>query len=160
MTRHDVVMWLERIVFGGVAITTEALVHAPGEELTFTQWRALLFVGEDDYGCRVGEVASRLHSSLPTASRLLRRLERRGLLTLERDEEDRRATRARLTPVGVDLRSSVLDYRRNEIAAIAGQVRLSAATDGVLRDLAARFEARGRGETPGVKRASPPDGAG
>jgi DNA-binding MarR family transcriptional regulator len=144
MSRKQVVDWLEGIVFGGVALTSAALAHATdGRELTFTQWRAILSVGEDEDGCRVGEVARLLHASLPTTSRVLRRLERRGLLTLERDEHDRRATRARLTARGATLRSSVLAYRRGQIAAIVDEVELSAAADRALRDLAAQFDAKG-----------------
>ncbi|HEY7331483.1 MAG TPA: MarR family winged helix-turn-helix transcriptional regulator [Candidatus Limnocylindria bacterium] len=139
------IAWLEGIVFGGIALTTEALEHATGgRELSFAQWRAILQVGNGEDGCRVGEVASFLHAALPGTSRLLRRLERRGLLTLERDEQDRRATRARLTPLGAQLRSSVLGYRRDEIAAIVDSVRPAATADRTLRDLAAQFDARGQ----------------
>jgi DNA-binding MarR family transcriptional regulator len=155
MTRDQVVGWLEAIVFGGVAVTTEALAYAAREELTFTQWRAILLVGEDDRGCRVGEVAGFLHATLPTTSRLLRRLERRGLLTLERDEEDRRATRARLTEVGADLRSSVIAYRRGEIRTMAAEVTSSGEGDRVLRELAARFDARGHAVRPDKRRIKP-----
>jgi DNA-binding MarR family transcriptional regulator len=145
MARDELVDWLAGIVFGGVAITTTALqAAADGQELTFTQWRAIVRVGEQEDGCRVGEVAARLNAALPATSRLLRRLERRGLVTLERDERDRRATRARLTEGGAMLRSSVLAYRKAEIAVILDEVRPSAAADRVLRDVAARFEARGR----------------
>lgn len=146
-----VVDWLEGIVFGGVALTAAALENATdGQDLTFTQWRAILFVGETENGCRVGEVAGLLHASLPTTSRLLRRLERRGLLSLERDEQDRRATRARLTEQGGHLRSSVLAYRRSQIAAIVDEVRPPVAADRVLRELSARFDARGHlRSTPG-----------
>lgn len=156
MTSEQVVDWLEGIIFGGVAITTAALQHATeGQELSFTQWRAVLFVGETEEGCRVGEVAGVLHAALPAMSRLLRRLERRGLLTLERDERDRRATRARLTQAGNDLRASVLSYRRSEIAAIVHAVEPPAAADRALRDLAARFDAFGH--APPGPRGRPSD---
>lgn len=145
MTKDQVVDWLAGIVFGGVAMTASALELAvEGQELTFTQWRAVLFIGQSEGGCRVGEVARFLPAALPATSRLLRRLERRGLLTLERDEQDRRATRARLTSAGSALRSSVLDYRRGEIAAIVNDVETPASAHRTLRDLATRFEARGR----------------
>jgi DNA-binding MarR family transcriptional regulator len=157
MARKEIVDWLEGIVFGGVAITTEALIYATREELTFTQWRAILFVGEDADGCRVGEVGSLLHASLPTTSRLLRRLERRGLLTLERDEQDRRATRARLTPAGNELRSSVLAYRRNQLAAIADEVTPPASADRLLRNLAARFDVRGHAQRMPNRRGRGPE---
>ena len=145
MARDEIVDWLAGIVLGGVAITTTALSRASdGQELTFTQWRAILFVGDTDEGCRVGEVAAMLGAALPATSRHLRRLERRGLLTLERDERDRRATRARLTAEGSSLRAAVLDYRKAEIAAIVAEVDSPASADRVLRDLALRFRARGK----------------
>ena len=145
MARGEIVDWLAGIVFGGVAITSTALqAVTDGQELTFTQWRAIVRVGEREDGCRVGEVAARLNAALPATSRLLRRLERRGLLTLERDEHDRRATRARLTESGATLRSSVLAYRKAEIAAIVDEVQPTDAADPVLRELAARFNARGQ----------------
>lgn len=144
MSDDQVIDWLEGIVFGGVAITTAALEYATdGQELTFTQWRAILFVGESVDGARVGEVASLLHASLPTTSRLLRRLERRGLLTLERDEQDRRATRARLTETGALLRSAVLAYRRAQIALVVDQAPPPASAHRALRNLAVQFDARG-----------------
>jgi DNA-binding MarR family transcriptional regulator len=155
MTTEQVVDWLQGIVFGGVAMTASALTHATGgKEVTFTQWRAILFVGEHDGGCRVGEVATRLHASLPTTSRLLRRLERRGLLTLERDERDRRATRARLTSDGTGIRAAVLAYRRDEIAAIVAEVNPSASAYSALRKLATRFDARGHAQPEPGRRAA------
>lgn len=145
MTRDEVVAWLEGIVFGGVAMTTAALEYATGGiDVSFAQWRTILLVGGSEDGCRVGEVASFLHAGLPATSRLLRRMERRGLMSLERDERDRRATRARLTPAGMDLRHSVLEYRRREIAALVAEVSTPRAAERALRDLSARFEERGR----------------
>jgi DNA-binding MarR family transcriptional regulator len=148
MSSEPIIGWLEGIIFGGVAITTDALEHATdGQELTFIQWRAILVVGERDEGCRVGEVARFLRASLPATSRLMRRLERRGLLVLERDERDRRATLARLTATGSDLRSAVLAYRRREIAAIVAEAKPPASAERALRHLAARFDARGHVES-------------
>ncbi len=158
MTRDQVVDRLAGIVFGGVAITASALEHATdGQEITFTQWRAILIVGEREEGCRVGEVAGFVNAALPTTSRLLRRLERRGLLALERDEQDRRATRARLTEAGVRIRASVLAYRRAEIAAIVDEVGPPASADRVLRDLAARFDARGHAQAVARRGAPHPE---
>ena len=59
-----------------------------------------LVVGAATDGIRVGEIAGRIGSAVPTTSRLVRRLERRGLVAAERDEADRRATLVRLTPTG------------------------------------------------------------
>jgi DNA-binding MarR family transcriptional regulator len=50
--------------------------------------------------------------SLPSTSRLVRRLERRGLVTTERDADDRRATLVRMTRLGRGLRDEVIHRRR------------------------------------------------
>jgi DNA-binding MarR family transcriptional regulator len=111
---------LERIAIGAVALTTRALTMAGTDfELTFPQWRAILVVGEDPDGARVGEVASRVGVTLPATSRLLRRLERRGLTTLATDDVDRRATRVRLTARGRDIRSAILAHRQSALQEIA-----------------------------------------
>jgi DNA-binding MarR family transcriptional regulator len=114
---------LDRIAIGAVGLTTRALAMADtGFELTFPQWRAILVVGEDPDGARVGEVATRVGVTLPATSRLLRRLERRGLTTLATDSVDRRATRVRLTTRGNDIRSSILAHRRAVLDEIAGRL--------------------------------------
>ena len=116
MEARDRISELERIVIGAVALTTRALAEAaPGTELTFPQWRALLVLGEDPAGARVGQVASRVGVTVPATSRLLRRLERRRLVALAIDEADRRATRARLTSLGDEVRTSILGYRRSAL---------------------------------------------
>jgi DNA-binding MarR family transcriptional regulator len=116
MEARDHISELERIVIGAVALTTRALAEAaPGTELTFPQWRALLVLGEDPAGARVGQVAFRVGVTVPATSRLLRRLERRGLVALAIDEADRRATRARLTSLGDEVRTSILGYRRSAL---------------------------------------------
>ena len=114
---------LERIAIGAVGLTTRALAMAETDfELTFPQWRAILVVGEDPGGARVGEVATRVGVTLPATSRLLRRLERRGLTTLAADKVDRRATRVRLTPRGRDIRSAILAHRRAALDEIAARL--------------------------------------
>lgn len=136
---------LERIVIGAVGVTTQALEQAaPGDDLTFSQWRALLILGDAAEGCRVGEVAARVGVTLPATSRLLRRLERRDLVTLRPDETDRRATRARLTPRGREVRDAILAYRRSallEIAERAGtpRARASGRTIHALAELFERY---------------------
>ncbi|HTK46172.1 MAG TPA: MarR family winged helix-turn-helix transcriptional regulator [Patescibacteria group bacterium] len=134
---------LERIAVGAVALTTRALAQADtGFELTFPQWRALLVLGEEADGARIGEVAARVGGTLPATSRLLRRLERRGLTALSVDELDRRATRARLTDPGRTVREKILAHRRAALRDIAAglppseQRRLK----GGLRALAAELE--------------------
>lgn len=111
---------LERIAVGAVGLTTRALALADtGFELTFPQWRALLVLGEELDGARIGEVAARVGGTLPATGRLLRRLERRGLTSLSVDELDRRATRARLTERGRTVRETILAHRRAALREIA-----------------------------------------
>lgn len=111
---------LERIAVGSVGLTARALELADtGLELTFPQWRAVLVLGERADGARIGEVAARVGVTLPATSRLLRRLERRGLTTLAADEQDRRATRARLTDRGRGVRAAILAHQRAALREIA-----------------------------------------
>ena len=128
---------LERIAVSAVGLTTRALGQAEtGFELTFPQWRAILVVGEDEEGTRIGAVATRVGVTLPATSRLLRRLERRGLMGLESDELDRRAMRARLTARGHAVRQTILAYRQTRL----GEVVDSLPEDGQL-DLATGLRA-------------------
>jgi DNA-binding MarR family transcriptional regulator len=131
---------LARIVFGGVALTSQALERAAvGRDLTFTQWWAIAIVGESDPGLRVGDVARRTDATLQATSHLLRRLEDRGLLSLTRDENDRRATVARLSPEGARFRAAVLAHRRELLAVMARGLDPSAPADEFLGELARRF---------------------
>jgi DNA-binding MarR family transcriptional regulator len=111
---------LERIIFAGVALTTVAISNAqPDLELTFPQWRVLVVLGAARDGVRIGEVARLVGVTLPATSRQLRRLERRGLVTVRRDSRDRRAALASLTEEGRTARAAILEYRRARIAAVA-----------------------------------------
>src|SRR5438045_1366818 len=86
----DVLAALSRVVAAGVGLTARALAQTEAaDDHTLAQWRTLVVIGR---GMRVGEVAVRIGASGSSASRLVRRLERRGLATTERDEADRRAT--------------------------------------------------------------------
>ena len=128
---------LEKITIGAVGLTTRALANAgAGFELTFPQWRTLLVLGEDMDGARISEVAARVGVTVPATSRLIRRLERRGLTTLAVDDRDRRAMRARLTDQGRSVRSAILAHRRNALREVVG-----ALAEGDRHDLAAGLAA-------------------
>ena len=132
---------VERIVVAGIAITTRALAEAsPTVELTFPQWRVVLIVGEGAEGATVSEVADRVGVTVPATSRQLRRLARRGLVSIGRDELDHRAVRAQLTAAGVAMRSAILSYRRGHIVETVGIVRLAPSTQRDLRALAEALE--------------------
>jgi DNA-binding MarR family transcriptional regulator len=110
-TDQRVVDAVERIILGGVAITARAL-SGEVEDLTFPQWRVLTIVGEHGAGASVSAIGQRVGVSPPSASRLLRRLEDRGLIELQRDALDRRFMRVRLTDAGHAARSQVIERRR------------------------------------------------
>lgn len=107
----DVIEALETLMYGAVGMTAVALGAASAGELTISQWRALVVIGRSD-ATRVGVIGAAVGMSLPSASRLVRRLERRGLVSTERDEGDRRATLVRMTLAGRALRDDVINRRR------------------------------------------------
>ena len=77
-----------------------------GHDLTPAQYNTLRILrgaGPDALTC--GEIGERLVSPGPDVTRLLDRLEQRGLVTRLRDAEDRRVVRARITEKGLELLS-------------------------------------------------------
>jgi DNA-binding MarR family transcriptional regulator len=141
-TASGVAAAVERILVGGVGVTTLALTEAPeAAELTLAQWRVLAIVAQRD-GVRIGELAGRLGIGVPSASRLVRRLERHGLATAVRDERDRRATLVRASAEGRRVREAVLRRRADLIAdALGGRVeQVSADTRVVLDEIGSCLE--------------------
>jgi DNA-binding MarR family transcriptional regulator len=98
-------------VYAAIGLTSFALASAGASDLTLPQWRALVVIGRDE-GLRVGAVASRIGTSLPSTSRLVLRLERHGYVSTDRDQTDRRATVVRLTSEGRAVRARVVERRR------------------------------------------------
>ncbi len=121
----DKVKVIEQLVQAGVAITARALAGIGGIDLTFPQWRVLVVLGEHGDGATVSEVAGSIGVTLPATSRQLRRLERRSLVRVEPDTNDRRATRARLTRNGKRVRTKIFELRRAEIARAVQSLELS-----------------------------------
>ena len=135
---------LERIVFAGVALTTRALSEARADlDLTLTQWRVLVVLGESQDGVTISQVAGRIGVTLPATSRQLRRLERRGLVDVSRDQRDRRATRVGLTRLGRSARDDVISFRRRMITQIAASLELDPAMATQLAQIADALEQPG-----------------
>lgn len=132
---------LDSLARGAVGLTAMSLVVGNRADLTLVQWRALAVVA-DGRGepIRVGEVATRLGMSLPSASRLARRLERHGLATSQRDEQDRRVTLLRATAAGLELRDTVVRHRRDAMARLLRDRRLPKDLEGGLAAIAAAFD--------------------
>ena len=72
--------------------------------LTYPQYLVLMILWEGD-GLAVGRLGSRLHLDSGTLTPLLKRMERAGLVTRERDADDERQVLIRLTAQGQGLRS-------------------------------------------------------
>lgn len=120
---------LERIIIAGVALTTVAIASArPAIDLTFPQWRVLVIVGDALDGTRISDVARQMGVTLPATSRQLRRLERRGLVTVSRNELDRRSWIVRLTMEGQLARASVLAHRKARLVELATSLEPNAVT--------------------------------
>ena len=143
MTVPEVADALERIIFAGVALTTVAISHArPGFELTFPQWRLIVVLGARPAGARIGEVARLVGVTLPATSRQLRRLERRGLVSVTPDDRDRRAALARLTDEGLSTHDAIIEYRRARLVEIAAPFEANGSLRRDLRELAEAVVAR------------------
>jgi DNA-binding MarR family transcriptional regulator len=103
---------LERVATGIVGVTSAVFASEPPIDLTLLQWRTLVVVIEAQDGVRISDLAGRVGSSLPSASRLVDRLVRRGLIRVETDTSDRRVRIARPTPAGTELRQRLVVRRR------------------------------------------------
>ncbi len=111
---------LERIAVGMVGITASVFAADPSVDLTLLQWRTLVVITEANDGLRISEIASRVGASLPSASRLVDRLEKRGLVTVATDAADRRARIVRSSRTGSALRRRLVARRRELLAARVG----------------------------------------
>lgn len=106
---------IERLLAAGIGLTAWAIGRSPrASTMTMVQWRVLVIAARTQ-GSRVGELAARLGVSAPSASRLVRRMEERGLVRATRAPDDRRATIVTLTDAGRDLVQDVMDRRRTRI---------------------------------------------
>jgi len=69
-----------------------------------TQYNALRILrGAKEQGRSCSEIAERMINRDPDITRLIDRLERRGLVLRTREEKDRRVVIARITPAGLEL---------------------------------------------------------
>lgn len=117
MTDRRILDAIDGLAVELIGVTARAINEAIDDlDLTIVQWRVLVVVGRGRKPLRVGEIAAQIGASLPSTSRILRRLERRDLISTERDERDRRATLVRLTPAGVAARRKVVQARQRYIS--------------------------------------------
>jgi DNA-binding MarR family transcriptional regulator len=73
------------------------------EDLSSTQYNVLRILRGAPDGLPCGEIANRMITRDPDITRLLDRLEKRGLISRWRETKDRRMVSARITPEGLKL---------------------------------------------------------
>jgi DNA-binding MarR family transcriptional regulator len=111
------------------------------EDLSGTQYNVLRILRGSPEGLPCGEIASRMITRDPDITRLLDRLEKRGLISRCRETKDRRMVMARITPEGLRLArldEPVQAAHRKQLGHL-GRERLRALTEllGVSRSQAA-----------------------
>src|SRR5690242_18096409 len=71
------------------------------EDLSSTQYNVLRILRGAPEGLPCGEIANRMITRDPDVTRLLDRLEKRELISRNREEKDRRTVLTRITPAGL-----------------------------------------------------------
>lgn len=100
---------LEEEAFLGLLRTADQMQASLGEmlkphDISPTQYNALRILrGAGAEGLACGEIGARMINRDPDITRLLNRLQRRGLVARSRGREDRRVMRARITASGLAL---------------------------------------------------------
>ena len=113
-------------------VLSRRLVHVlKTEDLSATQYNVLRILRGAPEGLACGEIASRMITRDPDVTRLLDRLEKRGLISRWRETKDRRTVMARITPEGLALLS-----RLDEPVQAAHRKQLGHLGRGRLRTLA------------------------
>jgi DNA-binding MarR family transcriptional regulator len=105
---------------------TRRMAHLlKGEDLSTTQYNVLRILRGAAEGLTCGEVANRMITRDPDITRLLDRLERRGLTSRCRETKDRRMVLTRITPVGLELLGKldepVQDAHRKQLGHLSGK---------------------------------------
>ena len=121
---------LEEEVFVGLQRTADWLLQGieqilKTQGLSQTQYNVLRILrGAGPRGLSCSEIGERMITRDPDMTRLLDRMEERGLVARERQQIDRRVVTTRVTPAGLKLLKSldhpVREYHRRRFRHIAG----------------------------------------
>jgi DNA-binding MarR family transcriptional regulator len=98
----------EEAAFLDVLRTCDLLSRRPAqllktEDLSATQYNVLRILRGSPKGLPCGEIAARMITRDPDVTRLLDRMEKRGLISRFRDTKDRRTVTGKITPEGLKL---------------------------------------------------------
>jgi DNA-binding MarR family transcriptional regulator len=111
------------------------------EDLSSTQYNVLRILRGAPEGLPCGEIAKRMITRDPDITRLLDRLEKRGLISRSREARDRRTVMARITGVGLKLLARldepIQEAHRKQLGHL-GRERLRLLT-GLLREARSRL---------------------
>ena len=127
----------EEIVFLDLARTTDMLSRGlirvlKTEDVSPTQYNVLRILRGTLEGLPCGEIAARMITRDPDITRLLDRLEKRGLISRCRETGDRRMVMARITPEGLKLLAGldapVVEAHRRQLGHL-GKDRLRALSE-------------------------------
>ncbi len=96
----------EEALFLDLLRTCDLLSRGPDqllktEDLSATQYNVLRILRGSPEGLPCGEIAARMITRDPDVTRLLDRMEKRGLISRSRDNKDRRTVIGRITPGGL-----------------------------------------------------------
>ncbi len=109
--------------------TADLLARAPAQllkqhELSSNQYNVLRILRGAPEGLLCGEIGDRMISRDPDITRLLDRLEKRGLIGRCREDPDRRKVLVRITPAGLALLARldqpVCDAHRHQLGHLSG----------------------------------------
>jgi DNA-binding MarR family transcriptional regulator len=127
----------EETLFLELLRTTDMLTRGlvallKAEDLSSNQYNVLRILRGSPGGLPCGEIASRMITRDPDITRLLDRLEKRGLISRCRETKDRRMVMARITPDGLKLLGRmdepVEEAHRRQLGHL-GRERLQALTE-------------------------------
>jgi DNA-binding MarR family transcriptional regulator len=106
----------------GLAQQVEQLLKA--NDLTAAQYNTLRILRGEPEGLACSSIADRMISHDPDMTRLLDRMEKRSLITRERQKDDRRVVKTRITSQGLELLRTldqpVHDLHKRQFAHVPG----------------------------------------
>jgi DNA-binding MarR family transcriptional regulator len=128
---------LEEAVFLDLMRTTDMLSRSmvgilKAEELSANQYNVLRILRGAHHALPCGEIASRMITRDPDITRLLDRLEKRGLISRCRETKDRRMVMTGITPEGLKLLSRLdepVEEGHRKCLGHLGRERLRALTE-------------------------------
>lgn len=130
------------------------------EKLTLPMYRVLATLMEERRALRLGEIVTRTSVDQSTLSRLVAEMERTGLLTRERPQDNQRSLQVTLTPRGAELASRLMPIAAyyEEVAADSLSAKETAALKKTLVQLYDNLDRLEREVESGMVKVPPAQG--